>query len=406
MQYQNGEFFGGKSVYAHIPGSLNRAWAHTKTVLFSPFDLKKWVVLSFIVFIAQFVSGNSFNFNPGGGGGGGSSSGSSPSDVSLPDFSALAAYIGVALVLIAVFLILWLVMMYFGSVFKFILMESVSRNEVAIGPYWSESKKRGGGYFRWNLALTVVALLLLGLPALLLGLAFLQSGDASSMLGVGGLCLYLPWLFLVLIVLGAVNLVVAGLAVPAMVGMDSSASIWAAASYMLKALWAKKSNFFVFVVAMFLLEMVVNTAAFVLAMLPAMLLGVILLVPLIGLLIAFSSNAVLVILFALLMVLAVFVLMYVVMFFMVPVIVFKTSFSLFFAGSLFPEYNVMPGNLPPSPAQPGAFRGENVSAASASSGGYPVSEEYVYDDFRPSVEDDFPEDESGGGGIDLNKDGR
>lgn len=136
---------------------LGPAWEWMLAVLFRPFDLGRWFVLGFAVFLANLGEGGSggggpgnFNFPSGG-------SGPSPGFGSAIDWveSHIALIViivvaGSALILAFSALLIWL-----GSRGHFITMDSLTRNRPEIQEPWGRLKGVANSLFRWRFALMV-----------------------------------------------------------------------------------------------------------------------------------------------------------------------------------------------------------------------------------------------------------
>jgi hypothetical protein len=143
------------------------AWEHLKRVLFSPFNLRKWLMLGLVAFLAGMMQG-------GGGGGGGGNVGGAPGGPG-GDFEDFAQRVadwarahtdeliagGTALVVVGIGLTL--LMLYLSSVFRFIFLESVITNEVRIRESWGRNRAEGSSYMCWRIGFGLLVLLALAL---------------------------------------------------------------------------------------------------------------------------------------------------------------------------------------------------------------------------------------------------
>lgn len=126
---------------------IHASYEWTKTVLFRPFSLKKWIFLCIIAILAGEFSGCNININ-------------------IPKKQGVAQQIGietfknihqykcfipmiVILALIGLSLIILLLWLY--SRFSFIFLNSVVKNDASIKGPFRENKNTGNSFFKWNI---------------------------------------------------------------------------------------------------------------------------------------------------------------------------------------------------------------------------------------------------------------
>jgi len=150
---------------------ISPAFDQTKRQLFQPFRFGTWARLA----LAAVLTGE---FTSGGGTG--------PSNFNLPSgtepekkLGLLASglpehwleYLPLILAGIVLLMVLWVVLMYVGSVFRFILFDAVLRAKYEIGAGWRRWREAGTSYFLWQLGFGSLVLLaiavIVGVPALL-----------------------------------------------------------------------------------------------------------------------------------------------------------------------------------------------------------------------------------------------
>lgn len=154
----------------------------TATVLFRPFNPKKWFILSFAALMAGFLAGGSFNFSSHNYERNEnkhscslrnsnilfSSADSRQSDASafFKDFieqmlkikkSVLIPIIGIAVFVLLGFFVL---MSWLSSRFAFIFLEDVVKNDASIRPPFRENKELGESLFSFTLVFTLIILAL------------------------------------------------------------------------------------------------------------------------------------------------------------------------------------------------------------------------------------------------------
>lgn len=163
----------------NVGEAITPAMTHTSHVLFRPFALRKWLALGFVSMLATGGGGSS-------GGGGGNNWPSDHSGVNAGEIGrnvlnwitghiALIALAGILL------LALSLVLLWLGSVFKFVYLNQITRNPTAIREPFHQFRGLGTSFFLWELAfslvVTLVAVALIGLP---LAMAFLTKADIAT----------------------------------------------------------------------------------------------------------------------------------------------------------------------------------------------------------------------------------
>lgn len=141
---------------------LNRAWQRARLVLFSPFDLGKWLVVGFAAWLANL-----------GGGTGGGFSGHTKVDASeLPNLRhvgdsfqyafdwASRHLIWLPLIGLGLFLVIGLVLfvLWLSSRGKFIFLDNVVHDRAEIARPWKRYRRLGDSLFLWRLGLVAVGL--------------------------------------------------------------------------------------------------------------------------------------------------------------------------------------------------------------------------------------------------------
>jgi len=153
-----------------ILAPFNQAIELTRLTLFRPFDITKWLVIGFAVFLSGWLNSGGGSINPW------SFRGWNTSDTqSTFQFRSFHMdHAGVFfLVLIAVlvivfftFLILWLWITARG---RFIFIDCIVRNRAAIAEPWREFRREGNRFFLFLIVLVVASI---AVVALLAGLVF------------------------------------------------------------------------------------------------------------------------------------------------------------------------------------------------------------------------------------------
>ena len=204
--------------------AVGAALENVKRVLFSPFSLRKWLLLALVAFVAGVVGGG------GGGHGGGGRSGGGPGGTAESAWSSVVAWYeaNAELVLVGVvvggvvLLGLGLAVLYARSVFRFIFLESVITAETRIGESWHKNKREGLAYMWWRigfgLVTSIVLAVVVGLPGLLVySLVTGQAGDAAKVATIVLTVLVGVFLLLVCgVVIGLVDALTRDFVVPLM----------------------------------------------------------------------------------------------------------------------------------------------------------------------------------------------
>lgn len=144
-----------------LTAPVEAAWAGTKKILFSPFDLGKWFALGFSAWLASLMeNGGSFNFNSGRGG-----------DAASAEFQRTMGgvvnawnewqgiIIGSIVALVLIGFVLGVVLLWVKSRGKFMFLDNVVHNRDAVKVPWREFSEHGNSLFKWTLGLSVVMLL-------------------------------------------------------------------------------------------------------------------------------------------------------------------------------------------------------------------------------------------------------
>lgn len=145
--------------------SIPLALEHTKQQLFKPFRISQWTKLAFVGLLAGELGASGFNRSnfqlhphPGGG-----------PHIAFPgpfgiDHALLAGFIASAVI---ASLAVGIILMYVGSVMRFVLFDSIILRECHIRWGWSRRLGPGWKYFVWKL---LYLLLILGAVAIFIGI--------------------------------------------------------------------------------------------------------------------------------------------------------------------------------------------------------------------------------------------
>jgi len=159
-----------------------------KVMLFKPFDFRKWFVIGFCAWLAFLGKG-------GGGNGGGWGRKGRPPDVhegfgQAKEFvlENLAWIIPVALTVVVLIIVLWLVFTWLSSRGRFMFLHCVAENKAEVKVPWTKFRQHAYSLFLFRIVLGLIGFAAIGLPLLLTGglIAMMIAGDGPILIGVLG----------------------------------------------------------------------------------------------------------------------------------------------------------------------------------------------------------------------------
>jgi hypothetical protein len=176
------------NVHVSVIDPINPAVERVKTLLFAPFDLARWFVIGFAAWLAQLGHGFARGGNPGGGHGGspGQFTRNVPSEIHKATgyvgenivWIVPLAVVGFILAVAIVLLIVWL-----SSRGRFMFLDCVARHRAAVRDPWYRFKPHADSLFAFRVvvviiffAVTIVALLPVGF--------FFWTAERASLPGV------------------------------------------------------------------------------------------------------------------------------------------------------------------------------------------------------------------------------
>ena len=140
-----------------------------KTILFRPFDLGKWFTIGFCAWLAFLGSGGG-----GGGGGPGGGRGGGPSDAREAFGQAkefvlenLSWIIPVAITVVVVIIVLWLVFTWLSSRGRIMFLNCVAENKAEVKIPWEKFRQHAHSLFLFRIALDLINLAVVALPVVL-----------------------------------------------------------------------------------------------------------------------------------------------------------------------------------------------------------------------------------------------
>lgn len=211
--------------------AISPAFENVKRVLFSPFNLRKWLMLAFIAMFAGVMGGGGGN---GGGnwggraqgqpGGGGGAQVEAPFDWLVSAWqSDPVAVIGLGASAVLLLLSIWLLMLYISSVFRFIFLESVVTGKPEVRAGWHRNRAEGAAYMWWQIGFGLIALLafvLLGGWPLVVAISTLVGASKAGGSAIGGaillLVIFALWALFLGLVIGVVSALTRDFVLPIM----------------------------------------------------------------------------------------------------------------------------------------------------------------------------------------------
>ncbi len=308
---------------------LSPAFERVKQMLFQPFDIGKWFVIGFCAWLAQLgESGGSANFN-------GNNFNGNHNNVSadsfrhgyeqVREFITANLYWLLPLVIFCVLLGLafWVLLLWLNSRGKFMFLHCVALNQAEVAGPWNQYAAQGNSLFWFKFVLGLVGMVLmfpiLGIIAVLI-LKMLLLGAPV----VGAILLSVA-LFFILLLVGIVFALIHKFTVDFVVPIMylRGATCLQAWREFWKMLSEHPGLFTLYILFQFVIGMAIA----------AILVGAILLTCCVAF--------------------CVMILPYIGTVLLLPVFVFKRSFSLYFLRQFGPEYDVFPATPPPAPAPSG-----------------------------------------------------
>ncbi len=214
-----------------VTDSVTEAWERTRGLLFSGFNAGRWLKLGFIAMLGASVMGGGVNFNiqlPGGGFHDGSDGAHSVDPGAIRSVGEgmawlaqnLAALMLVAAGLVILWVVLFFLVLYIRSVFRFIFVEAVAADcEPSIRGSWGRHTGMGLSLLLWQIVLglvTLVCIALVALPVILIAMSFARGEAVPIALGVVGIIGVIGFIMLVVLVLALVRALSEDFLVPAM----------------------------------------------------------------------------------------------------------------------------------------------------------------------------------------------
>jgi hypothetical protein len=316
----------------NVVGPITPACERVQQMLFKPFDLAKWITLGFCAWLAglgESGGGGSYGYN--GDNHGGNQAGQ-PLEQFRHFYHAAGDYMTANLVWIvplAIFLVLagvalWVLVLWLSSRGKFMFLHCVALDKAEVEVPWRQFAGAANRLLRFRVVLGLIAmgimLPLLGLAAIVI-LRMVLRGEADAAGVVTALALGLAFVFLAL-VLTVIRKFMVDFVVPIM--FLRGGGCWAAWREFYALLSANVANFALYILFQIVLTMAIGIIVLLAILATCCIAGCLLLLPFLGTVL------------------------------LLPVLVFKRAYPLYYLAQYGPQYDVfpVPPALPSLPAQP------------------------------------------------------
>jgi len=288
---------------------IGPAFEKVKTILFKPFDLRKWFVIGFCAWLAYLGKGGSGG-NGGGRGGGPSEAREAFGEAKVFVLENLAWIIPVALIGVMLIIVLWLVFTWLSSRGRFMFLHCVAENKAEVKVPWTKFQQHANSLFLFRIVLGLIGFAAMGLPLLLVGgiIAIMIAGNIPNVAGVFGILMIVLLIIAIAIVFTIIGKFTTDFVVPIMsLRTTSCVAAW---REFLTLLSANKASFLLYILFQIVIALAIGaiilTAVFVTCCCAACILAI----PYIGTVL------------------------------MLPVLVFKRAYSLLYLGQFGPEFDV------------------------------------------------------------------
>jgi hypothetical protein len=239
---------------------ISPAFEKVKTILFSPFDLRKWFVIGFCAWLAYLGKGGG-----GGNGGGGGRGGRAPNihegigQAKVFVLENLAWIIPVALIGVTLIIVLWLVFTWLSSRGRFMFLHCVAQNKAEVKVPWTKFQQHANSLFLFRIVLGLIGFATIGLPLLLAGglIAIMIAGNIPDIAGVFGIVMIVLVIIAIAIVFTIIGKFTTDFVVPIM--FLRTTSCVAAWREFLTILLANKARFVLYILFQIVIALVIYT---------------------------------------------------------------------------------------------------------------------------------------------------
>ena len=254
---------GAQPTNVSVIDPINPAIERVKTVLFSPFDLMKWLTIGFCAWLAQLGHANG-----GGGGGNGAQYRGGRGDIGRHVDDAreyvvnnLDWIVPVGVVVAGIVVGLWLLLLWLSSRGRFMFLDCVVRNKAEVTDPWHRFRHHANSLFAFRAILGLITLAAAILPFLIGGIVVAASSatlgfNALSVLGIVAAVMYFVAVMVVAAVIGKFT---KDFVVPIMyLHTNSSVKAW---QMLLDLLSPNKVRFFLYILLQIAIAIVITTTA-------------------------------------------------------------------------------------------------------------------------------------------------
>ncbi len=205
----------GKPNLSFCMDAIGTAVDWTKSLLFRPFDRRKWAWLALIMFIVALGQG-------GGGGnvGNWAGDGSELGDAGAWIKDNLALFIALIILTVLFMLIVGLIFLYISSCFHFVFLDNIIKDRISIRESFGDMKGKGWSFFLFQLSVAVIVILfvavVLAIPVILL------LSEGTRVAGIVAIIIAILLILLVIIPVAAVMMFTKDFVLPIMYGENLS----------------------------------------------------------------------------------------------------------------------------------------------------------------------------------------
>jgi hypothetical protein len=300
-----------KPVYINVIDPINPAIERVKTILFRPFDLKKWFVIGFCAWLSLLGSG---------GGGGGrvdyryqqrvDNVQQALNEAKVFVLDNLYWIIPLAVLSVVVGIIFWLVLTWLSSRGRFMFLHCVAQNKAEVKIPWAKFRQHADSLFVFRIVLGLIGFFAVLLPILLIigCVVMIAVGDGLTVFGILGLVIICLVLITVGIILALISKFTKDFVVPIMFLRTTSCR--AAWREFLQILSMNKGRFIVYILFQFVIGLAIGAIIITGACLTCCCACCVLAIPYIGTVL------------------------------MLPLLVFKRAYSLYYLRQYGPEFDV------------------------------------------------------------------
>jgi len=285
---------------------IGTAIERVKLILFNPFEIEKWFVIGFCAWLAFLGEGGGLG---GGGGGGPSGGGGHPGDFKGFVAEHLAIIITVVVVILVIGFTIGIVLTWLSSRGRFMFLHCVAKNKAEVKVPWRQYRTQGNSLFLFRVALMFIGLFCFGIliaGGIVLGIVFGRGGSPGPIILI--VAVFILLLIPLAIIFGVIGKFLKDFVVPIMyVNNSTCMEGW---SRFRSVLSANKGRFALYILFQIVIGMAIGAIVLAAVLVTCCCAACILGIPYIGTVL------------------------------MLPILVFKRSYSLYYLGQYGPEFDV------------------------------------------------------------------